>query len=109
MLNDFLSVSKLEEGKTLLTPEHLNLAACCRELVSGLEGNLRPGQEIRFRYAGSEQVWLDQKSIQHILLNLLSNALKYSPEPTPVDLELVNTGTVLHLTVTDQGIGIPQA
>jgi signal transduction histidine kinase len=52
---------------------------------------------------------VDERLLRHILANLLSNALKYSPPEAPVRCTATGLGGVLALTITDQGIGIPQA
>jgi signal transduction histidine kinase len=51
---------------------------------------------------------IDEKLLQHILLNLLTNAVKYSPEEGEVRFEVWEKDDVVHFQISDQGIGIPQ-
>jgi signal transduction histidine kinase len=57
---------------------------------------------------GSERVWVDPKRIGQVLRNLLSNAAKYSPEGTPIELRATTSGSErIRIEVADQGPGIP--
>jgi signal transduction histidine kinase len=49
----------------------------------------------------------DPQALEQVLVNLLDNAVKYSPEPRPIDVELTRAGEWAHLRVSDRGCGIP--
>ncbi|WP_337042351.1 PAS domain-containing sensor histidine kinase [Emticicia sp. 17c] len=112
ILNDFLSLNKLEEGKVIVTPEVFHLDDCLEELCQQMQLISKKGQKIRLfceSPKGSCEVCLDSKLIKNIAINLLSNAIKFSPE----DSEITVIGQLNEKTVTfiikDEGIGIPEA
>ncbi len=108
ILNDFLSLSRLEEGKITHAPEEFELQDFCREVVDELQGLLREGQQIRCQGPTKETtILIDKKFLKNILFNLLSNAIKYSPAGKPIDLTLERRDDLLFIQVTDYGIGIP--
>lgn len=109
ILNDFLSLSKLEEGKVQVKPQHFELIQFCKILVDEMTATKKKGQTILLKNKELElQVFLDPKLLSHILINLMSNALKYSDEGKEVVLELRKTGMMLLFSITDTGIGIPE-
>lgn len=107
ILNDFLSLSKLEEGKVQTKESTFDLGAFCHEIVEDLKGMLKTGQYIRLKkdWQGTE-ITLDKKMLKNILYNILSNAIKYSQEP--IDFEVTKEEKALKMSIRDYGIGIPQ-
>ena len=109
ILNDFLSLSKLEEGMVQATPQNFELIQFCKILVDEMESTKKEGQTIRLKYTAVEiEVFLDSKLLSHILINLISNALKYSDEGQEVVLQLKQDGQRVVFNITDKGIGIPE-
>ena len=108
LLNDFLSVSKLEEGKVRLHPEHFRLAELVAEVIEEMQTVAKPGQILNYKHVGSAEVMLDKKILRHILLNLVSNAIKFSPNNAEVFVHSHVEGNILTLWVEDSGVGIPQ-
>ena len=106
ILNDFLSVSKLEEGKITNEPEELNIQAFISEIVSEMRLLLFDKQLITEEYTGDEMVLLDPKILKNILLNLFSNAIKFSPGDGVIELVVKATKDEILITVKDHGIGI---
>ncbi len=105
ILNVFLSLEKLEQGKMSLEPEEFDFEAFLQNVVDGIEGMLKPGQHIVHKHKGEKLFLSDKKVLQNILLNLLSNAVKYSDKD--ILLETKNERSNLIISVQDQGIGIP--
>ncbi len=109
ILNDFLSLSKLEEGKVQAKPQSFELIQFCKIMIDEIESTKKDGQTIQFKHAAVEtQVFLDPKLLNHILVNLMSNALKYSDEGQEVVLELEQDGETVIFNIKDKGIGIPE-
>lgn len=108
MLDDMLVIAEMDEGHLSFKPELVDVAALAEKLVQ--EARLIHGQthEILFRCDVAAPLWLDPKLLRHILTNLVSNAVKYSPPATIVTIELTEQRDGVHLCVADQGIGIPQ-
>ena len=108
ILNDFLSLSKLEEGKVISQPALFDLVEFLESLVEEIQGVKKAGQVIEFVKSQSNiDVQLDPKLLRHIVYNLLSNAIKYSQENKKISLKIDTKNTNLFIEVTDQGIGIP--
>lgn len=109
ILGDFLSLSRLEEGKIEIHPEHFLLADLCEEVVEQLQGMLKTGQKIRTKLQDCEsELHLDKKMLKNIFINLLSNAIKYSQENKTILLESHREAKELVVNFIDQGIGIPE-
>jgi PAS domain S-box-containing protein len=108
ILNDFLSVSKLEEGKVENFPEKFNLKNFVLEVCSEMEGIAKKDQKIIYNHTGNENAVLDQKLLKNILFNLISNAIKFCPEAAQIKVETEMSDSQIIIRVKDQGIGIPK-
>ncbi len=106
ILNDFLSVSKLEEGKVENVPEEVNLKMFIAEISTEMQSMLTGKQTISEIYTGSEIVHLDPKILRNILFNLVSNAIKFSPDNVVIELSANVTENTAEIIVSDHGIGI---
>ena len=106
ILNDFLSISRLEEGKVENELVSFDLVDYIKEVVLELEALCKKNQSIDFQYVGKTNVVLDKKMIKHILFNLVSNAIKFSNEGSEIKIRLENVNAHFDLEVEDQGIGI---
>ncbi|MBT8297426.1 MAG: HAMP domain-containing histidine kinase, partial [Maribacter sp.] len=108
ILNDFLSLSKLEEGKVTAQKERFDIVQFSRSLVEEIDSSKKYGQKIIIKHQKPiMDVFLDAKLTRHILTNLLSNAIKYSQENKTIDLILDKQNENLIIKVKDRGIGIP--
>lgn len=110
ILNDFLSLSRLEEGKVSNKPTAFDLQLFCTEIIEELQGVLKPGQKIIKDFPKEAiQVFLDERLLKNVLFNLLSNAIKYSGEDRPIYFEITQElPNTLCLCIKDEGIGIPE-
>ncbi len=109
ILEDFLSLGKLEEGSVKSKLEFLlfeDVVGVVKDALIGLEQLTRKGQKIVFTQKGEGEVLTDNALIRNILLNLVSNAIKFSPENTSIHVELEKGEASIVLSVADQGIGI---
>lgn len=106
ILNDFLSLSKLEEGHFKNKPEKFNLNALIIKIVDELKMITKPNQVIIYNHKGMTDVFLDITFTRNICINLLSNAIKYSEKDIFINSEI--TSQYINITVRDQGIGIPK-
>jgi signal transduction histidine kinase len=108
ILNDVLSLSKLEEGKVHVSRDRFNLFELATELVQEMQAIAIEDQEIIYSHSGEQIVVLDKNILKHILFNLLSNALKFSPARKPVYVTSEIKNGQLTITVKDLGIGISE-
>lgn len=108
ILNDFLSLDKLEEGVVISNPENIYLNTVINELIDEVKLIAKAGQ--KFIYTGlqtNDQIFIDRRVLKNVMLNLLSNAIKYSNENTLIDIKAKRDFDNLYLEIKDQGIGIP--
>lgn len=109
ILDDFLSLEKLEQGKVEAHNSEFNLKEFMEDGVEEMEGmSKRKRQKINFTYEGEEEVYQDKKILRNVLLNLLSNAVKYSPEGKEIHVSVIAIDERINLAVRDEGIGIPE-
>lgn len=108
ILNDFLSLDKLEEGKVNANPQLFNLVQFSKTLAEEMEPNKKRGQNIVIDSVEQDLlVFIDPKLLSHVLINLLSNAIKYSGENKNIVFGIANKGVHIVLEIKDFGIGIP--
>jgi signal transduction histidine kinase/CheY-like chemotaxis protein len=109
LISDILDVSKVEAGKMEFRPEKLDLSRACTDAIDVLRGQLAR-KRIRLTCAVNPAVatvTLDPSRLKQVLYNLLSNALKFSPEGSEVSLMARPAGeTRFRLEITDAGPGI---
>jgi signal transduction histidine kinase len=109
ILDDLLTLGKVESGKLSFEPAHLDLAAFCENVVAEIEQAAGTDQHIHFTINGDcSTALMDAKLLRHILGNLLSNALKYSLEARSVTFAVYCKPDHTLFRVQDQGIGIPE-
>jgi PAS domain S-box-containing protein len=109
LLNDFTSLGKLEEGRVKVAYSEINIHEFLEELIPEMELVRKGNQTIRCEYFGEErEVLLDKQLLRSILLNLISNAIKYSSIDAEIKLIATLTDTDLIIKIIDQGIGIPK-
>jgi len=108
LLNDFLSLGRLEEGIVRVALKPVNLRQFIEDIIQEISLLKKEDQKIDLHFQGGEAVVLtDRQLVHNILLNLLSNAIKYSPVASVIGLTVLETGKQIKLTVSDHGIGIP--
>jgi len=108
-LTEFLSMDKLDQGKVTPLKEVFDLPLFCDELMKEVSQSKKEGQIVSYNHKGENKVRdLDQKMLRNILVNLLSNATKYSPKGYPIQLFTKVENKKVILQVKDQGIGIPE-
>lgn len=108
ILDDFLSLSKLEEGKVIVTPVRFNLKNFLQELTEEMYGVAKSGQQIMVEYTGDHVVCLDRRLLKNVLINLISNATKYSAPGGPITVNTDISDPYIRISVRDEGIGIPE-
>ena len=108
LVNDVLMFSKAEAGKLEFNPVQLDVVEFCRDLIEELQLPAQKQHSIHFRCLGIHQdVYLDEKLLRQILSNLLSNALKYSPDGGKIQFDLIFDQNTVTFRIQDEGIGIP--
>ncbi len=113
ILNDFLSLSKLEEGRIEVELNWFSMPDLCHEVLDEVQGLLKEGQQIIMEKApeGQEvsEVYSDRRLVKNLMLNLLSNAIKYSAPGKRIWLKLWRKDErYFSFCLRDEGIGIPK-
>ncbi len=108
MLGDLLSLGKLEEGLIEPSKELLHCEDFMVDFISDMKEISKPGQQIKFTHSGNPEVFSDKRLIKNILLNLVSNAIKFSPEYSTIEIACTSAKDQLILSVKDAGIGISE-
>ena len=106
ILEDFLSLGKLDEGRITTDPGEFNLKEMIDETLADVKVVLKPGQTFNFKYEGEVKINADKKLLRNILINLISNAAKFSEEDSPITISARSVADQNTITVTDKGIGI---
>ncbi len=108
ILNDFLSFERIGQGDVPSVPEDLDIVHLCIGLIEELRGMTKPGQALEFDHTSEERtVTLDRNTLVNTITNLMTNAIKYSPEGRPVILRTSVDNGCLRIAVIDKGMGIP--
>ena len=109
ILNDFLSLSRLEEGHVLNDPIEFSVTELSEEVIDEMNSILKEGQSILLTNEGDAfKVFLDKNLVRNIMINLISNAIKYSHEEQEIYVSTKIENSVLILEIKDHGIGIPE-
>lgn len=109
LLNDFLSVSRLEEGMVDLHFEKFNFHVFCQEVIDEMKDILKKGQKLVTNHQNDGLVIeMDRKLLKLILINLISNASKYSDEGETIICETKIVEQYFSISVIDHGMGIPE-
>ncbi|MDE3212205.1 MAG: PAS domain S-box protein [Bacteroidota bacterium] len=108
ILNDILSLGKIEEGRLQVKSREINLDSEIHSIINEMNPTLKKNQKIQFRHKGSSQVCLDPVLLKHIIMNLISNASKFSSEGGIIEVTANVTDASLKLEIGDHGIGIPK-
>ncbi len=109
ILNDFLSVEKLETGKINYKFHPFKLSKVVNEVIYNANMLLKEGQKINYPENIDEiSLTQDEKIIELSLSNLVSNAIKYSPENAVIDIDVKQDKLHTTFNIKDSGIGIPE-
>lgn len=106
ILNEFLSIGRIEDGKIVAHFNEFDIHEMVTNLCNEIQGIAKQGQYINYVHSGQRQVWLDPSLLRNILINLLSNAIKFSPEFSTITIETLVTHHRIRIMVRDNGIGI---
>jgi len=110
MVNDLLDVSKLESGKLTLSPASTNLRELTQTVLKDVHSQL-VAQKHDLSVCGGEDmpsVWIDAQWFRQVILNLVSNAVKYTPPGGKIRVDMSQRNSLIRWSIRDSGIGIPK-
>lgn len=106
LLSDMLTISRIEAGKIAINPQQADVVAICEDIIATHFSQQTDQRKARLLLEGQPHtVYVDEKLFSHVMVNLLSNAFKFSK--TNPTLHIVFRADTLFLEVIDEGIGIP--
>ncbi len=108
ILNDFLSLERLDSGVMELFYQKIDLVNFMEEILDELSGIKKPGQNFTLKHAKINTFVCDSKLLKNVLINLISNAIKYSKENSNIIIEVTQHKSDISIKIQDQGIGIPK-
>ncbi len=106
LLNEFLSIGKIEDGKINANIVSFNIKQLLEIACKEMQALAKINQSIKYVHEGEEMVNLDPSLLKNVILNLLSNAIKFSSEQAAVLVKSEVTKDSTIITVEDNGIGI---
>jgi len=106
ILNEFLSIGKIEDGKVVIHLVRFDLKEMINDICKDMQGIAKNGQQINYTHKGEQMVNLDPSLLRNVLINLLSNAIKFSPENGIIIITSEVKTNEVRFCVEDSGIGI---
>ena len=110
IVGDILLANQLDAGRLKFKQREVDLACIAREAIEELRATLVAREDISFELVAPESmvVYGDEDKLRQVLLNLVDNAVKYSPGGGRIEVSVEPRGPGLRMEVRDEGIGIPQ-
>lgn len=109
ILNDFLSVEKLDKGQYKYKFNEFKLSKVVNEVIYNANMLLKEGQVITYPKDIDElSIYQDEKVLELALTNVINNAIKYSPENSTITINISQDDLMTKFDIKDQGIGIPK-
>lgn len=109
ILNDFLSLEKLEAGVVVVNQQKINVVQLGEEITGEMQMICKKNQHIVYQHTGANAEFnLDAHLLKSSIINLISNAIKYSGEDTFIEFTTEITQKACHIIIRDNGIGIPK-
>ena len=106
ILNDFLSVGKIEEGRIQVRFSEFDIQVQINNFIKEMQSILKNGQQLVYEHTGDSLVHLDLSLFRHIMMNLVSNAIKFSEEHSNIYIDTTQNSETLTIKVRDTGLGI---
>lgn len=109
LLDDVLTYDKSEAGKIQLIITNISLSEFFNTVIEDVCHNTKDTHKIKFEGVQlPENFATDEKLLRNVLINLLTNAIKFSPDKSEVHLKASGEANQLRMTIQDEGIGIPE-
>ena len=109
LLSEVLFIGKSEANKLKCVLLPLDLKTFCNDIINDIKMTIGNKHNIIFSYTGaSTNVSMDEKLLQHIITNLLTNAIKYSAKSSTINFDVQYENNLVIFQIKDEGIGIPE-
>ncbi len=107
LITDLLDISKMESGKMMFLKQHFDVEKFFTNAIDILQHNA-PNYRLNTDITATGNVYGDEMRIEQVLINFITNAIKYSPGQNQVDIKAYIDNNQLYVTVKDYGIGISE-
>lgn len=108
IINDFLTLNKIEEGQLEIKRTNFDSKEHITKTIEELRVILKKGQKITFKHVGPTDLFTDADAFKHLLINILSNAIKFSPENAKIIVSSNFLNGEYKLSIKDHGFGISE-
>jgi two-component system sensor histidine kinase KdpD len=108
LVDSVLDIARAQAGRMQLSCQPVDVERVARRSIERMNGSLA-GRPVQIRSEGAPAIEADGPRLEQVLLNLLQNAVKYSPSGSPIDVTISGTGGKVGIAVLDRGVGIAQA
>ncbi len=111
LINLLLQIARVEMGRVRIVPANIDLKLITQELVKSLEKSLHEKKQvvkITSSPAKLPVVKYDREALWQIISNLVTNAIRYSPDNETIQIRIALRGEFIEYSVKDHGIGIPE-
>lgn len=108
IINDFLTLNKIDEGQLEIRRDNFNSKEHISKIIEDLNVILKKGQEITYKHVGPTNLFTDANAFKHLLVNILSNAIKFSPENAKIIVSSKFSEGEYKLSIKDHGFGISE-
>ncbi len=106
ILNEFLSIGKIEDGKIVARYRRFNVKDFIADICAEIRGIAKKNQQITYTHSGKQVIELDDSLLRNIIFNLLSNAIKFTGEAGIIEIISAVEEDIFTITIKDNGIGI---
>ena len=109
--SDILLANRIDSGRLQLHTHRLDVARLAQDVVEEMRSCFAEREDVSLELTAAEPSFVagDEDKLRQVLINLVDNAVKYSPDGGAVEILVEPNGTSLRVTVRDEGLGIPHA
>jgi signal transduction histidine kinase len=107
LITEMLDLDRMESGRMSTNRERVDLVASIRETAERMGATASDHQIVFEIEPGLPKIWADRDRVTQVLTNLISNAIKYSPDGGVITITATTDKAMAHIKVRDQGMGIP--
>ena len=110
LVNDLLDIARLESGRTMMAREAVRLDDLTRSVLREMQTVIDEKRHtVTFETGGAAPALGDEQMLRQVVVNLVSNAIKYTPDGGRIDVRLTERKDLVEWSVSDNGMGIPRA